>query len=223
VHRVFTEELAHHLRLVRINALRSDWAAEDLACLATTSLDGLVVPKATPAALEALDSDGPPVIALIETAAGVRLAHATARHPRVAALMLGGADLAAEANLEPRTDGYELLLARSTLVLASAEAAIRAPFDVVHPDVDDDEGQYTEGVLARSLGFAGKAGVHPAQLDGVHRVFTPTEQELEHARRIVAADRDAQAHGDAVTLIDGELGDAPIMQRARSALARARQ
>jgi citrate lyase subunit beta/citryl-CoA lyase len=213
----------HNRRLVRINALGTEWAAEDLACPATAHIDGLVVPKATPAALEALDPDGPPVIALIKTAAGVRLAHETAGPPRVAALMLGGADLAAEASLEPRTDGYELLLARSTLVMASAEAGIRAPFDVVHPDVTDHHGQHTEAVLARSLGFAGKACIHPTQLDDVHRVFMPTEQELEHAREIVTAYQDAQARGDAVTLIDGELVDAPIVQRARSTLARAPQ
>ncbi|OZM70439.1 CoA ester lyase [Amycolatopsis antarctica] len=220
--RVFAEEPVRCLRFVRVNGAGTEWLGDDLAALREVGVDGLMVPKATPAAIEALGPEGPPVIALIETAAGVRLAHETAAHPRVAALMLGGADLAAEANLEVRPDGQELLFARSTLVFASVEAGIRAPFDVVHLDVRDDEAQRAEATLARSVGFGGKACVHPAQLDGVHSVFTPTADETGHARTVLAVYEEAMARGDSVALLNGKLIDPPIVLRAQATLARAR-
>ncbi|MFC4002946.1 HpcH/HpaI aldolase/citrate lyase family protein [Prauserella oleivorans] len=219
--KVFARQRGRALRFVRINAPGTEWAEADLAALAEIAPDGLMVPKATPSALTALGDEGLPVIALVETAAGVRDAYETAAHPRVAALMLGGADLAAEANLEVRADGQELLHARSTLVFASVAAGIRPPFDVVHLDVHDDAALEAEARLARSLGFGGKACVHPAQLAGVHRVFTPTEAETEHANAVLAAFDDAARRGESVVLLDGKLVDPPIVNRARATLARA--
>lgn len=218
---VFAEVPADGLRFVRVNAPETGLLAEDLAALDCVEHDGLMLPKATRASLEALGADGPPVIGLIETAAGVRDAYDAAAHPRVAALMLGGADLAAEANLEVRADGQELLFARSTLVFASTAAGIRAPFDVVHLDVRDADAQRWEAELARSLGFGGKACVHPEQLAGVHTVFTPSAAETEEAERILQAYRQAEERGDAVALLNGKLIDLPIVLRARSTLARA--
>ena len=219
---VFATEPKRGPRFVRINTPGTPWAADDLAAVAELDIDGVMLPKATPSTLDAIGPDGPPVIALVETALGVRFAWETASHPRVAALMLGGADLAAEANLELRADGQELLFARSSLVFASAAAGIRAPFDVVHLDVRDDAGQEAEARLARSLGFGGKACVHPAQLDGVHRVFTPTAAEIEHGRGVLAAYEQAMARGDAVALHEGKLVDRPVVLRAQATLSRAR-
>lgn len=213
-----------HRRWVRVNAPGTPWFEADLGALADTAVDGLMLPKATASSLEALDAlqpTGPPVIALVETAAGVRDAYRTAEHPRVAALMLGGADLAAEAALQVRADGQELLLARSTLVFASAAAGLRAPFDVVHLDVRDEAALEAEARLARSLGLGGKACVHPAQLAGVHRVFTPTAEETAQARAVLAAAREAEEQGRAVALLNGRLVDPPIVAQARTVLARA--
>ncbi len=218
---VFADVPPRSQRFVRINAPETGFSEADLASVAALDCDGLMVPKATPTTLDVLDTRGPPVLALIETAAGVRDAYVTAAHPRVAALMLGGADLAAESNLEVRADGQELLFARSTLVFASTAARIRSPFDVVHQGVHDSEAQEHEARMARSLGFGGKACVHPAQLDGVHKVFTPSAEETEHAQQIVAAYDSAMARGDAVALLHGRLIDQPIVLRARSIIAHA--
>ncbi len=117
------------------------------------------------------------MIAIVETALGVRQAYETARLPRVAALVLGAVDLGAELGLEPRADGQEVLYARSQLVVDSAAAGIRSPFDLVHLDTRDDEGLEAEARLARSLGFRGKACIHPAQVEIVNRVFSPTKEE----------------------------------------------
>ncbi|MGH3062351.1 MAG: HpcH/HpaI aldolase/citrate lyase family protein, partial [Gaiellaceae bacterium] len=166
---------------VRVNAADTEHWGADLQAVADLELDALVLPKATPDAVGALGPDGPPVIAIVETALGVRHAYETARMPRVAALVLGAVDLGLELGLEPRADGQEVLYARSRLVVDSAAAGLRSPFDVVHVDTRDDDGLEAEARLARSLGFRGKACIHPAQVAIVNRVFSPTEEERERA------------------------------------------
>jgi len=127
-------------RIVRVNGADTPWFAEDLAMVAELSLEAIVLPKASPESVAALGQQGPPVIAIIETAQGLRLAYETACSPRVAALILGAADLGAELALEPRPDGLEILHARSKVVVDSAASGIRPPFDLVHLDVYDDAG-----------------------------------------------------------------------------------
>jgi citrate lyase beta subunit len=194
------------------------WGA-DLQAVADLELDALVLPKATPEAVGALGPDGPPVVAIVETALGVRHAYETARLPRVAALVLGAVDLGLELGLEPRADGQEVLYARSRLVLESAAAGLRSPFDLVHVDTRDDEGLEAEARLARSLGFRGKACIHPAQVAIVNRVFSPTGEERERARRVVEAYERGLADGRGAVALDGEMIDLPVVERARRILA----
>jgi citrate lyase subunit beta/citryl-CoA lyase len=157
-------------RLVRVNAADSEELAADLALAATLPLDALVVPKADAAAVAALRVRVP-VLATIETAAGLREAYEVARIPGVAALVLGANDLAADLRLEQRADAVELLYARSKLVVDSAAAGIRAPFDRAFPRVDDPEGLEADAVFARSLGFGGKACTGERQPVVVNAVF----------------------------------------------------
>src|SRR3712207_6563376 len=102
--------------MVRINGLGTPFGHPDWAAVRSLGLAGVVLPKAEPAAVGALEGDGPPIVAIVETAAGLRAGFQVASSPRVAALALGGVDLALELGLERRRDGQELLLARSTLV-----------------------------------------------------------------------------------------------------------
>lgn len=208
-------------RIVRINGIDTDLWRDDLAAIETLCLDAVMLPKATPEAAAALGPSGPPLVAIVETAAGLRLAHETACAPRVAALALGAADLGAELRLEPRADGQELLFARSSLVVDSAAAGAGAPIDVVYLDTRDGEGLAREAELARSLGFGGKLCIHPAQIEIVNRVFGPSEEQLEWARAAVGAYERGLAEGRGAVSLDGELVDAPVVERARAILARA--
>jgi len=181
-----------------------------------------MLPKATPEAVAALGPVGPPVIAIVETAEGLRLAHETASSTRVAALLLGAADLGAELGWEPRPDGLELLYARSKVVADSAAAGIRGPFDVVHLDIRDDAGLEAAARFARSLGFRGKACIHPAQVDLVNRVFAPEPESVEWARRVVEAAVEGEQEGRGAVALDGEMIDAPVVERARKILSEAK-
>jgi citrate lyase beta subunit len=216
-------ELVAALRppVVRVNGADTTWFADDLALVGELGPSAIVLPKATPDAVAVLGPDGPPVIAIVETAMGVRLAYETASAPRVAALLLGAVDLGAELGLEPRPDGLEILYARSQVVVGSAAAGIRPPFDIVHVDVRDEQGLEEESRLARSLGFRGKACIHPAQLDVVHRVFAPTEEELAWARRVVDAYERETGEGRGVFALNGAMVDLPVVERARRILAEA--
>ena len=205
--------------IVRINGADTEAFARDVEAVRRLPLAAIVLPKATPQSVGVLGPDGPPVIAIIETAQGLRLAYETASATRVAALSLGAVDLGLELGLEPRPDGQEVLFARSKLVLDSAAAGIRAPFDLVHVDVRDDEGLEAESRLARSLGFRGKACIHPAQVEIVNRVFSPAEDEIAHARRILDSYERGLAEGRGAVALDGEMIDLPVVERARRLIA----
>jgi len=220
---LFGEISTRSLRMIRINGVGTDLWEDDVAAIDHLDLDAIVLPKATPEAVEALGSAGPPLIAIVETAQGLRLAYETALSPRVAALVLGAVDLGLELGIEPRADGQEVLFARSKLVLDSAAARIRGPFDLVHVDVRDAEGLEAECRLARSLGLRGKACIHPAQIQVVNAVFAPSEAELARARRIVEAYERGVAEGRGAVALDGEMIDLPVVERARQVLADAKR
>lgn len=203
-------------QLVRINGLDTPHARADLEAIAGLALDGVVVPKAEPQPVQALPPSGPPVVALVETAAGLRRAYETATRPRVAKLMLGVVDLAAELGATPGPDGRELLHARSALVVDAVAAGRGGPIDGPCTAIGDEDALRAETEAAKALGFAAKACIHPNQLPTVHAVFTPTEEELAWARRVV----EAAQHGRGAVQLDGQMVDAPVVARARRLLDR---
>ena len=218
---VLAEATTESVVAVRVNGTDTAFWEDDLRALAGLELGFLVLPKSTPEAVARLGGDGPPVLAIVESAQGLKRAYEVASAPRVAALALGAVDLALELGLEPRRDGQEVLLARSQLVLDSAAARIRAPFDLVHLDIRDGAALEAECRLARSLGFRGKLCIHPAQIETVNRVFSASEEEVERARRVVAAYEREAAEGRGAVAVDGEMVDLPVVERARQVLAEA--
>jgi citrate lyase beta subunit len=208
--------------VVRVNGAGTPWFEDDLAAARELPLEALVLPKATPDAVAALGPEGPPVIAIVETAQGLRLAYETASCPRVAALLLGAADLGAELGWEPRPDGLELVYPRSKVVADSAAAGIRGPFDVVHLDTRDEAGLEAAARFARSLGFRGKACIHPAQVEIVNRVFQPEADSVVWAERVLAAAAAGAHEGRGAVALDGEMIDAPVVERARRILSDAK-
>lgn len=220
---VLAEAHGDALRLVRVNAAGSEWIDGDLAAVGSVGLDGLVLPKATAAAMGAVQGLDLPVVAIVETPAGVRGAFELAATAAVEALVLGAVDLGLALGLEPRADGLELLFARSSLVVDSAAAGLRGPIDRVWTTLSDDAGLQRDCELARSLGFRGKACIHPEQVPVVNDAFSPSSEELAHARDVVRAFEDAAAHGRGAVAFDGEMIDLPVVERARQLLADAKR
>ena len=205
---------------VRINALDTPFAVDDLAMASSAGADAIVVPKARAGSLRTLDAGTlPPIIAIVETAVGLQESAEIATAPGVWALLLGAVDLAVELRLTPRADGLELLFARSKLVVDSAAARIAAPIDIVHVDIANDDALRAESELARSLGFGGKACIHPRQVPIVERAFAPTADELARAQRVVDGYESAAARGEGVVRIDGAMVDLPVYERARDIIS----
>jgi citrate lyase beta subunit len=208
---------ARPARMVRLNADGAE-LERDLHAVSGLELDALVIPKATPESVAALGADGPPILAIIETAIGLAGAREVAAAERVAALLLGGVDLSAELGLEPLEDGRELLYARSKLVVDSACAGVRAPFDAAHLRLHDVAGLEHEARASRALGMRGKICIHPDQVGTVNEVFA-TAGDVEWARATIAAYEAAEGQG--AIAHDGEMVDLAVVARARRVLREA--
>jgi citrate lyase subunit beta/citryl-CoA lyase len=225
------------LRFVRVGRSASDQTEADLAAIVRPGLDGIVVPKVTRATeLATVDemlrereraakvTEGSVrVIASIESAAGLVAAPEIARSPRLVGLMFGSEDFAADLGLPVarEAEAAELVYARSAIVVAAAAARIFA-FDGIWANFKDGAGLRRDALLGRRLGFAGRQCIHPDQIAVVNEVFSPTPDEVERARRIVAAFEDGIKRGLGAVALDGEMLDAPIVERARRALRMAR-
>ncbi len=225
------------LRFVRIGRALSDDAEADLAAVVRPGIDGVLVPKLMRAEelamldemLAARERDAAlapgsvRVIAAIETAAALIDAPRIARAPRVLGLMFGSEDFSAELGLPTRreAEAAELLYARSAIVVAAVAAGVLA-FDGIWADFRDAAGLREDALRGRRLGFAGRQCIHPDQLAVVNEIFSPTADEVAHARRVVAAYEDGVASGLGAVALDGEMLDPPIVERARRVLRTAR-
>lgn len=204
---------------VRINAAGCPWHEDDVAVLAgLPGVLGLVVPKAEdPTGLAELAGrlgTGQGLVALVESARGVHRAHEIAQAPGVDRLAFGSLDFTVDIRAEH--EGDALLLARTTLVLASRVAGLPAPVDGVTTDLRDPDAVSADATRARALGFGGKLCIHPAQVDAVARAFAPSDEQLVWARAVVAAaDR---AAGGVVVGPDGHMIDKPVVDRAVAVL-----
>jgi citrate lyase beta subunit len=167
---VFAGDRARPARLIRVNELGSDLVAADLELVGALKLDGIVVPQATAGTIDGAANAGLPVLAVIESARGLREAYDIASRPFVQALQLGANDLARDLRLERRDDAVELLHARSRLVVDAAAAGLTGVLDRVLVGVDEEELE-RDARFARSLGFTGKSTTSPAHATVINRVF----------------------------------------------------
>ncbi|WP_405915046.1 HpcH/HpaI aldolase/citrate lyase family protein [Streptomyces sp. NBC_00728] len=160
---------------------------------------------------------------LLETAAAVLNAPALAAAPRVAHLQAGEADLCAELGMEPRSDDRsELLVVRTTLVLACAAAGIAPPVGPVSTVFRDTGALLASTRALRRLGYRSRACIHPDQLPVVHEVFTPSAEEVAAARALVDRFEEAARSGRAVvTGADGRMVDEAVVRAARRVLGTA--
>jgi citrate lyase subunit beta/citryl-CoA lyase len=220
---------------VRINGLDTEYWREDLAAVVPCGIHGVRVPKVeTPQALRDLDDElssiesrasvpvgTTKVFCLLETALGLWNAYDIARSsPRVTAIIPGGEDLAADLRTSRSKEGTELEWARRMMIVAARAAGVDA-LDTVFPRVTDEEGLRREAAFTKQLGFDGKSVIHPSQIPVIHEIYDPTEAEVEKAKKIVAAAKDAASRGLGAISVDGRMVDLPVVRRAEFTLERA--
>jgi citrate lyase subunit beta/citryl-CoA lyase len=152
--------------------------------------------------------------AMIETAMGVQnVFDIASKFDRVDAITIGGQDLTADMNIVYTPDGAGIDFARKRIIMAAKASHIDV-IDTVFPDVNDEEGLRRETEYAKKIGFTGKAVINPRQIEIIHDVYTPTEEEVRKAYRIVKEFKMNSAAGIGVFAIDGKMIDAPIVTRA---------
>lgn len=199
---------------VRVNAIDSEWFEADVSALVgLPGLRGVVVPKSEDPGIIAALARRVRVVPLIETALGLHRSFAIASCPRVARLAFGSVDFAADIGADHTDEA--LLYARSKIVGACAAAGICGPLDGVTQDVRDNHAASIDAARARSLGFAGKLCIHPAQLVPVAAAFRPSEEEVAWAKRVVAA---AAGSSEGALAVDGKLVDLAVVKRAQRIL-----
>jgi citrate lyase beta subunit len=171
---------------IRINGPGTDWHSLDMDAVASSKADLAVVPRASSAHLvhDLAETIGKPVLAMIETAAGVLAAAEIA--PETAGLIAGTNDLRADLRL-PLGATREPISASLQLIVLAARAAGIAVFDGVFNNLEDGEAFLGEAEDGRRLGFDGKSLIHPNQIAPCHRAFAPSEAEVERARALVKA------------------------------------
>ena len=219
--------------VVRVNPLGTPYGRQDIEAMVRAGAQVIRLPK-TETAQDILDTEaeiarvereaGIPVgqtrmMAAIEGALGVVNAYAIATaSKRLVGIALGAEDYCANLKTTRSSEGSELFYARSAIVVAARAAGVDA-LDTVFSDVNDEQGLVRETEHIKQLGFDGKSVINPRQINPVHRVFTPTEKEIEKALRIRAAIREAEKRGSGVVSLDGKMVDRPVALRAERCLA----
>ncbi|MCS6774470.1 MAG: CoA ester lyase [Thermoflexales bacterium] len=220
-------------RLVRLNAWRTGLLAEDVRETLPARPDGYIIPKVSSADELAaawgvireyaqgvgIDLSEIAVLVLIETARGVlNLPAIAAFGSPLQALIFGADDLAADVGMIRTPSNLEVLYPRAAVALTAAAYGLQA-IDLVFPRLDDPEALAAECQFGRQLGYTGKMVIHPSQIEIVNRAFSPSDEEIAQALRIVQA---AAAHPAGAFALDGRMVDEPIVKQAQGVLARAR-
>lgn len=203
---------------VRVNAIGTPWFEADLDALVAIGCKVVCLPKAeTPELIDHIVSLlGPDVaiLAQIETARGLRDCAPIISHPNVLQLAFGPADFI----LDMRTSASAALTSHvlCALAISSRAAGKDLPLDGPAFAINDMDALERECSSAAASGGGGKLCIHPSQIEVVRRSFSPKQSELDWAHRVIAADQ-----GGAAQLVDGQMIDAPIVERARWLINRA--
>ncbi|HER5592423.1 TPA: citrate (pro-3S)-lyase subunit beta [Streptococcus pyogenes] len=159
------------------------------------------------------------MMAAIESAEGVLNAREIAKaSKRLIGIALGAEDYVTNMKTRRYPDGQELFFARS-MILHAARAAGIAAIDTVYSDVNNTEGFQNEVRMIKQLGFDGKSVINPRQIPLVNEIYTPTKKEIDHAKQVIWAIREAESKGSGVISLNEKMVDKPIVERAERVIA----
>jgi citrate lyase beta subunit len=222
-------------RLVRLNSASSGLQSDDLDAILSGKPDGFVLPKVETASELAdlsrildtkekalgITSGSIHLVPIVETALGiVNLREIASADPRLSALIFGAEDLAGSLGAIRTLEGMEVFYARSAVVIHAAAFDLQA-IDTPFVRLDDSDGLRQDAETAIRMGYAGKLVIHPNQIKPVLSAFTPSDEDIAQATRLVAAHDAHQAEGSGVFAFQGKMVDMPMIRAARRVLARA--
>lgn len=219
---------------VRINALTTPYARADLEGVVCKNLKGVMVPKVESpddifeidenlSDLEekvGLDAGSLEVISICETAKGLeevyRIASARPKHHRILTIAFGAADYTLDLGINLTREGKELEYPRSRLPVACRAGRIMPPLDTPWMiDLKDFDGLISDAKKAKAYGFMGKIVIHPNQIQPCHDVFTPSEEEISFAIKVIDAFEKAEREGKAALQLEGKFIDYAVVEKSR--------
>ncbi|MGI9031659.1 MAG: HpcH/HpaI aldolase/citrate lyase family protein, partial [Ilumatobacteraceae bacterium] len=211
---------------IRCNGLDTEWGGDDLAAAAGAGPSGVVIPKVgsngqlddVAARLDGAGGEGVAIWAMVETPTAIFDVRRLAAHERVPVLVLGTNDLARELRAPLVAGRANLLPHLMTAVLGAREAG-KVVLDGVYNDVRDAAGFAAECRQGVELGFDGKTLVHPSQVEPANEAWSPTQEEIELAQRVIDAYTEAEAAGRGVVTVDGRMVEHLHVAMARRTLA----
>jgi len=237
---IVREKIARHrdrMIFVRVNALGSPFIEGDLGEAILDGVKGIILPKVERAddihAMNALLLDVEKerslpegsirLFPLIESAAAVQhvydIVSAKTEPERIYTAVFGAADYTLDMGIEMSMEGAELFYARSRIPIACRAAGIAPPIDTPFMiDLRDTDALVADARRAKELGFQGKLVIHPQQIEPCNRIFSPTQEEIAKAEKIVQAFKEAEAAGTAAIQLEGKFIDYPVVQRSRDIL-----
>lgn len=221
--------------VVRINPLNTPYGKKDIEAVVKAGVHVVRMPKTetadevreVEAEIERVEREigavgRTRIMAAIESALGVVNAYDIATSsPRMMGIALGAEDYCANLKTQRSKESDELRLARETIVVAARAAGIDA-LDTVYSNLNDMETFRREVEYIKTLGFDGKSIINPRQIEVVNEVFTPTEKDIEKARAIVAAIKEAEKKGSGVIALNGKMIDRPVVIRAERTITLAK-
>ncbi|MEE9317955.1 MAG: CoA ester lyase [Rhodospirillales bacterium] len=200
--------------IVRVNGMDTSWGHDDLAAAAAMGADAVLLPKVESAsavhqAEAILETSGAPndlaIWCMMETPLGMLHAEEVSEaSPRISALVMGTSDLAKDLQCAHTRDRLPFITSLGLCMLAARAAGITI-LDGVHLDLQDDEGFEYSCRQGAELGFDGKTLIHPKTIDAANKAFSPSPEEVEWSKKIIAAHAEASAEGKGVVVVDGKL------------------
>jgi citrate lyase subunit beta/citryl-CoA lyase len=218
---------------VRINALSTGLAADDLRATFQSSLAGVVLPKTEAAddviqvsdwmsgleRMQGLASESLALIPLLETSRGILAAKdIVTASSRIIAVAFGALDFSRDMGISLSKEGQEILYAMSHVALVARAAGVTA-IDSPCVEFRDLDQLQREAQRARRLGFRGKLLIHPCQIGWVHRIFSPSDEQLAYAQRVKEAFECAEARGRGAVSLDGTMIDTATLRQAEEVLS----
>jgi len=210
------------MKIVRINGLETDWGVEDARAVAQMGADAILLPKVNgPGDLDALAhiTGDTPIWAMMETPLGMLNAAQIAAHPKLQGMVMGTNDLAKDLQTRFRADRLPLMTGLGLCLLAAKAHGVAIVDGVFNAYLDED-GLKAECDQGRDMGFDGKTLIHPAQVAVANLAFAPTQEEVDLARRQIAAFDAAIAAGQAVAVVDGKIVENLHVATARETLSK---
>jgi citrate lyase subunit beta/citryl-CoA lyase len=220
--------------VVRVNAPSTAFGEKDLREITPKRPDAFMIPMATEEEIriadaiiseiekeEGIDVGSIKLVPIAETAYAVEsIADIIRTSKRIEAVLLGAEDLTADMEISRTKEGGEIYYARNKIANICKAFKIQA-IDTPFADVNDSKGLTEDTLKGKSLGMTGKAAINPRQVDAIHQVYTPTQEEIQYAQSVIAAMEEAKKAGKGVFSFEGKMIDAPIILRAETIISKA--